>query len=209
MPSPKSVVASYLKESIDTYVDRTRPVRDIKEADAFLEVPFVRQSTTYSCGSASFLAILGYYGHNIPEKDAMKILDTTLGGTSPEDFIKAAKKFNFSAQLKTNMTLGNVRKHIDGQTPVILDIQAWNDEKDNPDYSEEWKDGHYVVACGYDSEGLFFMDPSQIGYSYLKNKDLMNRWHDIGDDNKRYHHLGIIVSGKEPKFDLSKAKPIK
>jgi predicted double-glycine peptidase len=191
----------------DKEIVRTKPVRKVtNDADIFLQIPIVRQSTSYSCGAASFLAILGYYGYDPYEKQVMNALGTTLGGTDPDDFPKAAKKFELQAKLKENMTIDDVKKNIKNKVPVVLGIQAWGEKED---YSEEWDDGHYVVAIGYDKEGFYLMDPSQMGYSYVSFKDLEKRWHDRMKDNKiKFVHLGIVVSGKEPKFEYNAVKPI-
>lgn len=44
---------------------------------------------------------------------------------------------------------------------MIVAIQAWAEE--GVDYNNDWDDGHYVVVIGYDSDNMFFMDPSTLG----------------------------------------------
>jgi hypothetical protein len=191
----------------DREIVTKKPVKKVTDdADVFLEVPVIRQSTDYSCGAASFLAILGYYGYDPYEKQVMTALGTTLGGTDPEGFSKAAKKFDLKADVKEGMTVEEVKKRIDDKIPVILDIQAWGDKED---YTNEWDDGHYVVAIGYDKEGFYLMDPSQMGYSYVSYKELKKRWHDTLKDNKtKFVEMGIAVHGKEPKFKYNAVKTV-
>jgi uncharacterized protein YvpB len=38
-------------------------------------------------------------------------------------------------------------------------IQAWKDENDTTPYPNDFEDGHYVVAIGYDKKNFFFEDP--------------------------------------------------
>lgn len=60
-------------------------------------------------------------------------------------------------------------------TPILI-IQAWKD--DNIDYEFDWKDNHYVIACGYDDHRIIFMDSFTLGnYTYISNTELMKRWH--------------------------------
>jgi hypothetical protein len=195
-----SVVSSYLIQSVQ------ESIRDISQADVLLNVPTIRQSTDYSCGAATFSSILAFYGHDLPEKEVIDLMGTTKEGTNPESFLSGAKKFKLKSELREGMTIKNLRECLDERIPVILCIQAWGNKKD---YNKEWEDGHYVAAIGYDLKGFYFMDPSQIGYSYLETGDLEDRWHDIRKDKKKtYTHLGIIIYGKEPKFNMDKIRPI-
>lgn len=206
MISHRSVVSSYLcRLSEAPEINDTKAVRKIEDADVFLEVPLVRQSTDYSCGAASFLSILGYYGYDPYEKQIMKTMGTTLGGTHPSGFEKAAKKFQLKSKLKENMSFDDVRESIKEKIPVIMAIQAWGDKEN---YSKEWKDGHYVVAVGFDKDGFFLMDPSQMGYSYISEKQLEERWHDVDQNKTAVVRLGIMIYGKEPRFDYDRVRPI-
>jgi len=184
-----------------------RPIRDISQADVLLNVPSIRQSTEYSCGAATFSSILAFYGHDLSEKEVMNLIGTTSGGTNPESFLSGSKKFGLKSELIEGMTEKGIRNYLDKGIPVILSIQAWGDKKD---YTVDWNDGHYVVAIGYDKNGFYFMDPSQLGYSYLETNDLNDRWHDIRRDNKKkYIHLGIIIYGKEHEFNIDEIRSIK
>lgn len=90
--------------------------------------------------------------------------------------------------------------------PVIIGFQAWGDRDD---YSDVWDEGHYAVVIGYDGNGFFLMDPSQIGYSHIGFTDLESRWHDMTKDGaRRFYHLGIIVSGRAV-FNPSEARPVR
>ena len=206
--SPSMISTSRIIQAYRAASDRNKPLRNIDQAKVFIPVPTIRQYSSYSCGSASFLSLLGYYGLDPNEKEVIKILGTTAQkGTSPDDFLKAGKKFGLKVKLQEDLTIEDIQNYLKKKLPVILDIQAWTEHK-GVDYSKDWEDGHYVVAVGYGDKDIYLMDPSEMGYSYISFDDLEKRWHDVEEDGAKYTHLGIIVSGKEPKFDSEKAKPI-
>jgi len=212
MICPKSVVSSFLKDSRKTLdpeykrIDRTEPVKDTSKATIILEIPIIRQSTGHSCGAASLLSVLGYYGYNPREDQLTELLKMTESGIDPEDFIGAVREFGLKIKIERNLSFQDVRNYLNDKIPVILNIQAWGDKED---YSDVWSDGHYVVAAGYDKDGFFLMDPSRIGFSYLSSEELKERWHDIKKDrSKKDIHIGIVIYGKKSKFDYSKVKPI-
>jgi len=189
----------------DKKVNTIRPVRKLDDADVFLDVPSLRQYSDYDCGATCFLSVLGYYGYDLYEEKVMKIMEVKHNGVDPIGFERAAEKFNLKCKMTEKMTCEDVRDSIKEKIPVILSLQAWGEKKD---YTDNWKDGHYVVAVGYDKRGFFLMDPSQIGYSYISDPDLMERWHEK-DTNKISIRLGIMIYGKKPKFDYDQVKPIR
>jgi ABC-type bacteriocin/lantibiotic exporter with double-glycine peptidase domain len=74
-------------------------------------------------------------------------------------------------------------------------IQAWTRE-DNPDWENEWDQGHYTVCIGYDKNRLFFSDPANIKKTWLSNGDLNSRWHGWDDNGKRIGHWGLLFLNK-------------
>jgi len=71
------------------------------------------------------------------------------------------------------------------------------------DWEKDWKDGHYVVAIGYDKNKLYFEDPSSPLRTYLSYDELNKRWHNQ-QKKEKYFHYAISVYGKKPKFSLNK-----
>jgi predicted double-glycine peptidase len=203
----RSIEASNELSKEDKEVDNKKPIRKVTEdANVFIQVPIIRQSTDYSCGAACLLSVMGYYGIDPYEKQVMDALKTTIAGVDPIDFPKAAKKFDLTAKVKEGMSQDEIKKNLDDDIPVRLDIQAWGDKKD---YSDVWDEGHFVVAVGYDKEGYYLMDPSQIGYTYITKPELDTRWHDVEIGTKRkFHNVGIVVNGKKPKFRYNAVKII-
>jgi predicted double-glycine peptidase len=59
-------------------------------------------------------------------------------------------------------------------------------------YVKDWKDGHWVVAIGYDKNGFFFEDPSLHAIrGYLSTQQLKSRWRDTGAHGKHMPCYGI------------------
>ena len=88
-------------------------------------------------------------------------------------------KNGIGAELRTNMTLDDLRAEIDGGHPVICTIQAWP-TAENENYVTEWEESHYMIAVSYDADNVYFMDPATRGnYTYIANDEFMMRWHDV------------------------------
>ena len=74
-------------------------------------------------------------------------------------------------------------------------IQALAEHKVK-DWSDEWDDGHYVIAVGYNPHYriIRYQDPGMGKRQSISYEKLHKRWHDK-DNNKIYDHLGIIFKG--------------
>ena len=59
----------------------------------------------------------------------------------------------------------------------MVALQAYGNRKQQlANYAEGWTDGHWVIAIGYDREGIFFEDPSlQAVRGYLTDEVLIER----------------------------------
>ena len=170
-----------------------------------LPLPIIRQATNYSCGVASLLSILYYWKvYDGNENSLYKKLNTTPeDGTDPRKIVKVAGSFNLQTELKTNLTISDLRTFLQSGSTVILDIQAWIEEDTkNISWKDRWEDGHYVVIIALDDEYAYFMDPSAgPSYAFMPLRELNERWHDYEDRSgvrEEFEHLGIIISGKNP-----------
>lgn len=67
------------------------------------------------------------------------------------------------------------------------------------EWKNDWTDGHYVVAIGYDRGKIYFEDPYAYERTFLSFRELNDRWHDVAGGNI-YNHFGIALYGKAPKF---------
>lgn len=113
-------------------------------------------------------------------------------------------KFCYCHQL-TNLSLASLKKNIDHQHPVIVLLQAWGDQSS---YEEEWEDGHYAIAIGYDHRNIYFMDPSSNKYAFIGQKEFETRWHDK-DSKHKLKNFGIILTHDFPIKTINEDKTIK
>ncbi len=172
-----------------------------------LPFPDLRQTYDYDCGAKAIQGVLMYYGIDVREDEILETSKTDKRGTSVKGIEQTITKFGLKFD-RGKMTVGDVKSYIDKECPVILLVQAWSDDR-NVDWENDWKDGHYVVAIGYDDTRLLFEDPSSIYRTYLTFNDLGKRWHDIGLNGIKYINFGIAVYGKEPSFSAKKVIPLK
>ena len=170
-----------------------------------LPVPIHRQETDYSCGAASLLSVLRYWqAFDGKESDLYGPLQTSpKDGTEPPKLRDVAEKLGLKAELRTEMTLDDLRLLLAKGTPVILDIQAWREGSTaHIPWEKNWEDGHYVVLIGMDEKYAYFMDPVlNDSYAYMPLDELPKRWHDYEDRHgtvERYYQAGIALSGKTP-----------
>ena len=169
-----------------------------------LDFPELKQTFKYDCGASALESIFSYYGLDILEEEIIKIAKTTeKTGTPVLEIIKTINHFGLKPKLKY-LTIKDLKRLVSRKIPVILRIQAWADNK-NIEWKNSWKNGHYVVAVGYDKNKIYFEDPWSIKRTYLTFKELDDRWHDIDIDGKKYCNCGIFILNKRAKYNPNKA----
>lgn len=63
------------------------------------------------------------------------------------------------------------------------------------DYRDIFDAGHFVVACGFDRDTLFFQDPSERDrMTSLSFAELPDRWHVIDKDDGKLQHVGVVIT---------------
>jgi len=160
-----------------------------------LPFPELRQTYGYDCGAKATQAVLAYYGIDVREDAIIKAAGTTKKiGTPVRGVLSVLRAHGLRARVQ-RMTIDQLKKAIDAKHPTLLVLQAWS-EKKKVDWENDWVDGHYVVAIGYDKRHIYFEDPSSVLRTYLSFSELEKRWHDVGADGKRYLNAGIEVHGK-------------
>jgi hypothetical protein len=113
-------------------------------------------------------------------------------GTEYQSILSFVKAQGLTASFHENMKPTDLMRFIDAGIAPLLIIQAWSD--DAIDYSQDWKNGHYIVACGYYEQGIYAMDPYTLGnYTYLPFEDLKRRWHTVDQSGNRHYHSGLIM----------------
>ena len=194
---------------------RQRIGEELRSASAvgnLIRVPLTRQSSDYTCGVAALQSIL--YFHDVQDDYSEDTLVKELkadpvNGTSYKAMADFARSKGYLVDARTEMALDDIRNFIDNGVPVIVLIQAWAESP--VDYSQDWEDGHYAGAIGYDRDTVYFMDPSNLGnYTYLPNQEFLDRWHDE-DKGVKLNHFGLIIQRENRKnhYDQDNIFPIR
>jgi predicted double-glycine peptidase len=175
-------------------------------------VPDNRQATGFTCGAAAAQAVLGYYGIDRTEDDLAEIMGTDeKDGTAPGNIVRVLLGAGLTVYAG-KMTIPLLKRFLDRHIPAILNIQAWTEDPISlpVDYSDQWNDGHYLVATGYDDGNILFSDPALLGnLGYIPEDELDTRWHDVREvGGIRTDHFGIAAFGKKPKFNRDRVQYI-
>lgn len=168
-----------------------------------IRVPITRQATDYTCGVAAVQAVIGYYGENVREQILAKEMRSNWAqGTSYQNIASFGRSHGYSVKVSKNTTLATLKTMLDKRTPVICLIQAWADHKVN-NYANDWDDGHYVVAVGYDARNIYFMDPCTLGnYAFIPTGEFLERWHDRSK-SEQLNHFAMTMIKPKPAFNPS------
>jgi len=175
-----------------------------------LDFPIIRQSTRYSCICTALQSYLCYYGIDKREKQLMNEMNVNNNTVEmhPKKILRIARKYGFKALYK-KLTIDDVIDYIKNNIPVIVNFQAWSSSP-KPDYSKD-DNGHYAVVIGFNNKKrhLIFSDPSCYNKCYLSYNEFEKRWHDGDTTDYDYDHRGIIIWGKNPKFNSKKIVKLK
>ena len=166
---------------------------NINSCNHFVPVPLCYQETVYTCGVACVQSILASYGIVYRQDTLIELLQQKpIFGTDYHNIISLMQKLGFQASFNIDMSIDIVKSYIDNMITPILTIQAWKD--DDIDYEFDWKDNHYVIACGYDDYRIIFMDPFALGnYNFISNNELMKRWHIVDQYGNHNYFSGLII----------------
>ena len=193
-------------------------------ADTFIKVPLCRQGKDYTCGIAAMQCILAYYINNPPSQDEMakEAKSNRASGTKYKNLQKLAENKGCKTQIykneKSDVAITRLKEILDDGKPVIVLIQAWREPNfidPISGYENDYDDGHYVVAMGYDSNNIYFMDPSTLGnYTYIPNDEFIVRWHDIdgvkqNKDNTLIHFMMVVTKEPGPVYNQDIIKDFK
>lgn len=157
-----------------------------------IPLPDTSQDTDFSCGACSLLSICIYYGVG-PVEERIVVRDSGMSdrGANPEHLLRAAKQYGLSTEEVQPMTVSRLLEMVERGRPVVCMLQAWGDRKQ---YRDVWDNGHWVVAIGWDKEGIYFEDPSiDEARGYLTYAEMEDRWHDVGKYNKHMPQYGLVV----------------
>lgn len=170
------------------------------KCDHLIKVPLCLQETPYTCGVACVQSILAGFGIICHQDYLSEMLkQKPIYGTDYKNIIIFLEMLGFQVSYHTEMTIETLKEYInDGITPLLI-LQAWKD--DEIDYTYDWKDSHYVIACGHDEKAIIFMDPWTLGhYTYISNSELMKRWHALDSSFHHHYYSGLIIKHEHLKF---------
>jgi len=175
---------------------------EFKPSAIKVSLPEVQQPDEFSCGAASLMAILAYYGAGPEDYDVLKkkLGTTEKNGTDYHHMIQFAGEQGLQADAKPDMTLAQLERCLEECKPVICSIQAYAEKVPADKRAEVYKkddNGHYLVAIGYDDNNIYFMDPSLTGRrGFLPKQEFEARWHDnegTTEQPKLISHLGLVI----------------
>lgn len=149
------------------------------EAARRLQVPFVRQDRSYSCGSACLKAVLDYHGITLGEPQLARLL-----GTSPDEGTNAraldalAREFGLPTAYHHKTTAADLRRYLRADAPCLCAVQMHGG-------------GHWVVVTGADPGAVAFMDPN-AGHREMPAAEFFAAWHDEAD-GEVYDRFALAV----------------
>ncbi|MDF2655031.1 MAG: hypothetical protein K0R19_1505 [Bacillota bacterium] len=174
----------------------------------FIAVPLCYQETEFTCGAACVQSLLARYGMYFKQSMLADVLNTRpYTGTEYQRILSFVKSNGLTVSFHENLKITDLIRFIDAGIAPLLIIQAWSD--DDTDYSHDWKNGHYIIACGYYEKGIYAMDPYTLGYyTYLSFEDLERRWHSVDQSGNRHFHSALIMYHENcpVKYDPSQIK---
>ena len=165
----------------------------MKQGSSFIPVPLCFQENEYTCGAACVQSLLARYGIYYKQSVLEKVLDSRpMVGTSVKRIQSFVASLGLTASFREDMKTEDLINIIDSDIAPILMIQAWSD--DEIGYCNDWRNGHYIIACGYYEKGIYVMDPYTLGnYTYLPFEDLEERWHILDMSGTRYNKSALII----------------
>jgi predicted double-glycine peptidase len=164
-------------------------------------MPTGRQTFNYDCGAKALQLVFAYYGLDIREDKLMEELDCDGSyGTLAKNMVRVAQNKGFQVTAKSGFSLDEVKQYVAARCPVIVLLQAWaGRDMTLADWEKANDYGHYVVAIGYQDGKVIFADPSSFPRTWLREDELLSRWHYMDTDtHEKLDHFAMVFSGKEP-----------
>jgi predicted double-glycine peptidase len=159
----------------------------------FIKVPLCHQETPYTCGVACVQSLLAGYGIIYTQDVLAELLNQKpIYGTDYNNILSFVTMLGFQASFHNDMSIDSLKDLINkGITPILI-LQAWKDIE--IDYTYNWKDSHYAIACGYDNNRILFMDPWTLGYyTFIPIDMLLKRWHNFDSSGRKHYFSGLIM----------------
>ena len=191
-------------------------IKNIPEAAIKIPLPDVFQETNYSCGAAALASLFNYYSKGpIDERQIGQLMGMTKSGTDPYQIVSAVKKVKLRYKEYRNMNITKLKRSIYLKRPVMIMLQAWGNKQKYESCGNNCKDGHWLIAIGYDKENFYFEDPSLYRtVGYIRINELDSRWHDVesysSKDTKVHFtdHYGIAIWGNRIAYKQFRAREV-
>lgn len=147
-----------------------------------IDLKAFQQTTTYTCGPASAVSLMKFYGMRGDELTLAKEMRSTQAlGTNIINLTNGLKAHGFNATWGQNGTLQLLRDNLAKGIPTIVGWMDWG--------------GHYVICVGYDDRGtdnvyddvIVFADPADFydgdrdGLTWFNAKRFESMWIVKGD----------------------------
>ncbi len=163
-------------------------------------VPNTNQNTGSSCGASCMQSICRHYGVG-PKDKREYVADLQMDrrvGSHPHQIKRLVRKYGLRYREYLPMTRWQLIENLRDVKPAMLMIQAWGESEEENEHHQSykgiWRQGHWVIAIGYDKTGVFFEDPFlQAARGYLSFRELDERWHDTGPHGKHMEHYGLVI----------------
>jgi uncharacterized protein YvpB len=159
-----------------------------------IDYPTERQPDDYSCGLSSVQTALAFCGIDVHSEELRKSMKPDPNnGVDPKKIINVLKKYKINYEYDEDMTVDDLKKYIDDESPIIICLQAWAKDKEL-DYARTRKEGHYVTVIGYNDKGFICEDPAlQSHRGFIPYDELEYRWRDFDKKGNKYNHFGIAI----------------
>lgn len=151
----------------------------VSPGKTMIPVSSFQQTTEYTCGPASVVSLMDYYGL---QGDEMRIAEemgtSSTCGTTPEQMTQWLNTHGFVASWHQEGTLALLRSNLEAGRPTLVEWSDWG--------------GHWVLVTGYDTRNtedlmddvVIFADPydrhddNKDGFTWFNAQRFYYMWYD-------------------------------
>lgn len=181
--------------------------RPIPDGAIAIDLPNTSQLRGYTCGPSALMSVLAFHGVGPEHERELAIamgIDRT--GADPRHVVRALRRYGLAFEEFRPMATTQLTACLDRSRPVMITLQAWGGRA-NAGYAKRRDSGHWIVAIGHDSEGVYFEDPYLYRTrGFLTFDELAERWHDVEGTRRRpLDRYGIAIWRDAPRIRRARA----